>query len=753
MKQWRGSSVLEIAFSAKRLKSKTKEAGLIKRIKALLLLLLIFLLSLSSLSFASEETHLPSKVRLFAGGGSSSRGIFYLDYLLPLYYSEDQTTLLFFNPKVNIFYPSSDEQNLGVGFRKSFLDKFILGLHFFWDRKSSPANAEHRQLGYGAEFLSQHLDLRFNYYNPLTSAQCVDTNYELGGTSLVQFNQLEESLEGFDFEIGGPLLEKYTRTRFYAGGFFYQSKLAKDVNGARLRTETNFLDWLSLDTTIDLRSCGEVEFTAGIRVTIPLELGRILYEEDPHEENPFKTIPRDSPTKERLFERVVRDIDVQTSANPIPVKSDVSGIEMIYVDNTAAAGGDGSLTTPYNTLAAALASARYIGNGGTANYVYVFRGNGTYTGYQGNFTLDDNVTLWGSGYDGGCKGIPVLGYPIIDGNNSGNVITLADNNTIMGCQIQGSGDDTWLAGIYGINVSAANINHNNIIDNGDTGIFLKFTDALRHSDFIFTGNTVSGNGAGGIFMFNQAAGTISDFTFTGNTVTENTGVGIYMYNDGGGTISDFTFTGNTLSGNTLVGAIYFFNYNASTISDFTFTGNTIIANPLVSGIALDNFNDGNSVSDFTFTDNTISGNTYGILFDNFSFAGDASAVSDFTFTGNTITGNANNGVYLVNLELASGTFSDFTFTGNTITGNTQNGILLDKGLGAISGINLGNGSAGGNNSLYDNGDGSTYFDINNDSGIDLLSAQYNWWGQAEPDSDQFGGDNTVDYTQPLASAP
>ena len=69
--------------------------------------LLIFQLSICSLFacslFAAETSTQPSretvgKVRLSASGSTEKRGIFDLDCLLPLYYSEDKGTLLFLNP-------------------------------------------------------------------------------------------------------------------------------------------------------------------------------------------------------------------------------------------------------------------------------------------------------------------------------------------------------------------------------------------------------------------------------------------------------------------------------------------------------------------------------------------------------------------------------------------------------------------------------------------------------------------------------
>ncbi len=833
---------------------------------------------------AMEETlqKAPSMVRFSAAASTEHRTSFYIDYILPLYYSEDQTTLIFFNPKQVWHSPRAEETNLGVGLRKLFAEKYILGLHFFRDKKLSHGNFWHRQLGVGAEYLSDPLDLRFNYYHPTTKSKMIDYWYGFTETSLGRWETREEPLEGYDVEAGTPVFGDKLNTRIFAGGFFYNSRLGKDKNGFRARTETNLAKWLSIDTIYNQKSGGESEFIGGVRVNLPLELTK---------KNPFKVPARKTPLRERMFDRVVRDIDIQTNNTTVEqTVPDAAGnpINMIYVDNSNTSGiEDGSRLHPYNTLAEAFSSSRY----GPGAYVYIFQGDGTNTGYTSGlgYTLADRVILWGSGYGNGYKGLPVTeGYPKIDGDNSAvnPVITLANNNTIMGLDIQHG-----YYGIYGLNKDGADINHNYIANNSLYGIYLNYTDNADYSGVTIADNTVTGNGAGGwlyagIYVGNRGTGTFSDFTFTGNTVTENRGHGIYVYDEAAGTMSDFTFTGNTVTGNdkngiyvytdtvgifsdftftsnTVTGndgyGIYVCNDDAGTMSDFTFTDNTVTGNNntgiyvcargsrvsdftisgntvsnngdygmyIVSGNSgnlsdflisnntiNENDNDGiqlciyssSSASDFTISNNTMIGNSPGysvitiynssssvsgfLISDNivrdstndgigFFIYGSDSNISDFTVRGNLITGNMYDGIYVYNWSTngnisditftnntiagnrngiyvynnRTGAISDFTFTENAVTGNTQNGFYLRKTSGSMTGINLGDGTAGGSNSIYDNGDGVTYFDIRNDSGVNDLPAQNNWWGAAAPDAAQFGGANTVDRSNPLSSPP
>ncbi len=627
---------------------------------------------------AMEETlqKAPSMVRFSAAASTEHRTTFYIDYILPLYYSEDQTTLLFFNPKQVWHSPRAEETNLGVGLRKLFAEKYILGLHFFRDKKLSRHNFWHRQFGVGAEYLSDPLDLRVNYYHPTTKAKMVDYGYEFTETSLARWETVEEPLEGYDMEAGTPVFGDKLNTRIFAGGFFYNSRLGKDRNGFRARTETNLAKWLSIDTIYNLRTSGEGEFIGGIRINLPLELTK---------KNPLKVPARQTPLRERMFERVVRDIDIQTQEvdwDEFARNARGETINMIYVDNTNTSGiEDGSLSHPYSSLAAAFGSSRY----GAGAYVYVAEGDGTNTGYTSSsgYTLADEVVLWGSGYNGGYKGLPATaGYPKLDGDNSAvnPVITLADNNTVMGLDIQHGYN-----GIYGENINGADIHHNTIANNLENGVYLLFNDGESHSGFTCAGNTITGNvmqtyyGGNGILVQNNA-GSLADFTFTDNNISGNDVAGVRI--DGNGLFSDFTFSGNTCAGNEkqLVG-IYIVTVDGGAVSNFTVADNILTGNVWCGMRIVDDFA---TISRLTLTGNVISGNGS----DGVNLSNHAGTMSGFTFTGNTTNENGIGGYggRGITLDNSDGIVSDFIFTDNTSSGNGSDGIYLGNHAGTMSGF-------------------------------------------------------------------
>lgn len=857
-------------------------------LKFIVIGLIIFSLFIFSLSFGQnppgqansspKASYWPSKVRLFAGGASHGRGIYYIDYLVPLYYSKDKDNLLFFNPKERLATPFEEETNLGLGLRNAFNDNFILGINYFYDKNYSINDKLYSQNGFGLEFLSQPLDLRFNYYKPITGAKVVDTNYGFGSDSLLEIYNMEEPLEGFDFEFGGPVFDRYTKTKVYFGAFFYNSKLSKDLRGERFRTETNLNSWLSIDNILERSKNGKLNVTSGLRATIPFELGRVR-----SGGSPLRAAPLTSYIEDRLFERVVRDLDVRAPSSNQTSKAH----DLTYVDNSNTnPSPNGTLNNPYPTI------QEGVDNAFGDKWVYVKEGlSNTTSPYAADIILTDNIILWGSGHNGGFKGLITSGiHPVIDGGT--DAVTIQNNNTVMGLQIQNAAND----GIKFTNGTTltGTIQYNTIINNGYDGIDLSgntasmsnfsicgntvngngpsgyyygigrgidlSSNAAAMSDFSICGNTVNGNGSNNYYYANgngidlsNNSGTMSGFTISGNTANGNGSItgyyGTYGIGDGiglsnnHGSMSDFSICGNTVNGNGPSGLGGIGNgidliYNSGTMSGFTISGNTANGNgydginlsnshgPTILGFTISgntvngnandgievSFNFGGTISDFAISgntanengreginlawnlgtisgfvisSNTVNGNgTTGIGNSNnsgidltFNFG----TMSDFTITGNTFNGNINDGIDLrnnqagasmssftisgntansnemtgIDLSYNSGSISEFTFLHNTVTANYQDGIILSNDGGSMSGINLGNGIAGGYNSIYGNNLSDGYFDLYNASGI-IIPAQFNWWGQAGgPVLGQIynSGDSSVDSSNPLSSNP
>ncbi len=773
---------------------------------------LFFVLSLSLRHsvYASEPTTstdslCPSvKVHLssYATNKKSQRALFTTDFIVPLYYPKSKDSLFFFNPKYTYATPRANEINQGFGLRHIFEESFILGLNVFFDRRISHANKWYSQVGLGLEYLSHPLDIRLNWYKPLTHSKVVDSSYEFGPTNLQHWEDKEEPLPGFDFELGLPVFEKYTKTRAYFGGFFYQSKLAKDVNGFRFRTETRVTNWLSLDTTLNSKASGKVEFMGGVRLSLPFEWTNLFKAEQKTKSKPLPPCSTNTYLENRIFDRVVRDLDIQSLSSK--KTENVSGMETIFVDNSNTTGTeDGTRDHPYTTLADALNDSRYVGNGGTAKVIYINKGDGTAKGYTGNFTLADETILWGSGYDGGYKGISASGYPILDGDGSGTVITLGDSNTVMGSQIQSG-----RRGIYGSNVSAT-IKHNILTATSvSPEVYILSTDSSGIISVIISDNTFTTDAECAIYLPIFDSDGISA-TISGNTITYTSPAefyGIYSYSTGNNSYLDATISGNVITNNNPTSAsvtkgIYLYSTENSsvnaTISGNTFTrcgdgmmlisysaGNTtfIISENIITGSTLgsggiylglrgssatdsvsisnnaisDNISEGIQVwsqgtekMSLTVTENTLTENYYVGLSINAGDSGNVSAV----VSGNTLLDNGrgllrdSDGI-MFNADTGS-TVSASLFQ-NTVSGSRNIGVGIGDcyATGTFT-VDMGGGELGsiGQNSIYDS---VTYDVYNKVSGLNV-PAQFNWWGTASPQETQFNG--TVDYTNCLTSDP
>lgn len=518
----------------------------------------------------------PAQIRMGVRGANSQDNLWgYTDIFFPIYNNRDSLLygasdfLLFLNPKITMTDFSTDEENLGAGFRYLASDLFfeqgiIVGSNVYYDTAYSENGARHTQLGFGVEFLSQVLDLRANYYLPVSNEKIIDDYYGFGQRSLMQYFKEEEALRGYDAEIGipVPLLSSIIETWVYGGGYWYNSKFGGNIEGLKARIQINpaLLITFSLEVKDD-NVFGSDTFIGGY-VSLPFDFGNLLQRKNPFEgwQQTAKFQKARRSLDQRMTEPVIRDISIITTDRTRLEKAH----DMIFVDNSNVADSleDGSLDHPHNTLSEAFSNSIY--NEGV--WIYVNNGDGSSTGYTGNFTLADRVVVWGQGYQyfnlGGGD------YPEIDGSGAGNVFTLGNDNTIMGLQIQ-NGDK----GIYGKNITSTEIKNNIISNNGGGGIKLE-TDSTYNLSAQISGNTIDSNIANGVVLWSEDSSLISA-TFTQNTINDNGGTGVYHWSGDSSTINT-TFSKNTISGNG--GSGIYLQSNSSSVLTSSLSRNKIYSN-------------------------------------------------------------------------------------------------------------------------------------------------------------------------------
>jgi hypothetical protein len=306
-----------------------------------------------------------------------------------------------------------------------------------------------------------------------------------------------------------------------------------------------------------------------------------------------------------MSDPVVRDLDIVSVERNTTTKLH----DMIFVDNRNDGDSreDGSLSHPHNTLAEAFSDPLYE----EGVWIYMRRGDGTAEGYTGSFTLADRSTLWGEGYR--YLNLGGDGYPLIDGAGGAAVITLGQDTTVMGLQVQNAD-----IGISGENFGSAAIHHNIITQNG-VGISLLTSAADTTSSGVISHNMIADNSGSGIEARAENFSTFH-FTCTNNTIRDTTvGSAIALITGDIAPAADTselraTITGNSLTANNANG-IYLQSNWATRLSALV-SKNTITGNGLY-GVYLDDV--GTSVLNLDLGNGTLGSAGENSIFGNTSY--------------------------------------------------------------------------------------------------------------------------------------
>ena len=313
----------------------------------------------------------------------------------------------------------------------------------------------------------------------------------------------------------------------------------------------------------------------------------------------------------------------------------------IYIDPTAASGGDGSIGSPYNSWYSFTLQPgdTALQKGGTTSGGLAITASGTSShpitiGSYGNgqAQMSGTVVLDGAQY------VTVNGLDLSAGNQFGVMLTnSASNCTVQNCDIHGN-----LAGVYIDNGSANSdtIANNQIHDNDTSGIWFNGASASASSPAVVSGNTIYRNGQEGISLYG------SYVTINGNTVVNN-GISDLPGASAIHVIGSATsaFGNNNIITNNVV---------ADQFDNSSFDGN---------GIDLDLWSGQNIVSN-----NLIFGNSgSGIV----ALSSGGNLIQNNLLTGNnTDPGGSHNGpAPHTEIYLGAASFAPFQTANNTISGN------------------------------------------------------------------------------------
>ena len=532
--------------------------------------------------------------------------------------------------------------NLGTGVR--WLNpgtQRILGGGAWWDHDNN-GSLNYDQLGGSLEWLGNYFDLRANAYIPTNQNQHL-VSQGLNGNNVFILNNIgvgqttitNSALRGGDFEAGGAL--PYIGDiglRTYAGGYYLQGPdSGGGIYGVRARAEALVTQdiWGTIAVSHDREFGTSVTAAATFYLFTgnqPKFFGRIpmqtrLYQQ---QERQYRVAVQQNIENDTIL--ALRAGGTGGSGGPVGTP-----IFVLHVDNTAPAGGNGTVEHPLNHLPTTTAS--------NVDIVFVDRGDGTSNNMNQGITLNNFERLLGQGVQHQftdtvgtftLPGFSAGALPTIT-NTGGSAVTLASHNEVSGFNITSPA----LHGITGSSIVDFNINNVNVAGAGGAGIQL--TNAT-------------------------GTGSITTSTFNGNTAE-----GIRVDNSAGGSLS-LTVT-NVQANRDLAGV----ELNASVSAIHATLSNVLANNNTNSGFEL-------NASGGAATSVNIAGSTFGANgLNGLSFTTTTNATLNATINGSTISGNTQNGVLFTNTDAQA----TATLLGDAINGNGGFGFsVVSKGTGAFT---------------------------------------------------------------------
>lgn len=647
---------------------------------------------------SSRDLEIRPRVDTFVKMGNE-RSILGTQYFQPL--SWNGRFLSFADIRLIADSQSELEGNFGLGLRHIPKgEQYILGTYAFLDHRRSEYDNTFNQITLGGELLTNKYDLRLNYYqtlsDPKTISETTSSSVKFTGNTLVAnqsiIKRIETPLSGFDLEAGAkiPYLDNVS---LYGGGYYFHGDDIDSIKGVRARARWRINDWLQLGFEHQQDNVRGGNNIAEVRLRFPLG-------------NYKSSAAKPTGIYARLDEDIVRDIDIVTeeSSSSTPTAQNKTVLnaatntaqQIIHVDNTAAAGGNGTAERPYNTLASAQAAA--LAN----EMIYVHTGDGSSTGQNSGITLSQTgLKLIGQGT---AISLQSLGLKV-PGISSSTIVLPSGIAPLIerptGIAVNITADDVQVAGIrigatgsHGIQVTNAdNVKISNTIfdtignSSGDYGIYGSYTTAGPWNLDI-SGNSFNNTFNNSVYIRTQNTADLT-LNVANNSIDFAGGNAVYLRSDNTSNITS-TITNNTFTNS--IGHGIYAQLTSSSTQDLTISNNTLTGNNY--GVYVQG--QGASNSTVSITDNSISRNrTYGI-----EVTTATTSDMDATISNNTIENNGNYGIYVLSqsalsvdilnnilrdngnsgatlLSQSSATL-DGTVSGNTFSYNTNYGININS---------------------------------------------------------------------------
>jgi len=534
--------------------------------------------------------------------------------------------------------------NLGVGYRRYVKPwNTVFGISG-WGDLDGAHNHTFYQAGISGEIITPVMEYRVNGYFGLgrkthTLAAGVSPNLSFANHFLYipVFRMTENSFEGVDAELGGPL--PYLGQRgfnLYAGGYYLKNDTAGSTAGAKVRGEIFLHESVQLGFEYRYDDLFRSSFWGNVMFEFPNSWRDWFRKPFFVQRTPAQHLARQVERQYRIPVQVRNDVRQELALDPV----DGSPLVVIHV-NPDGSPGDGTFENPFN--------AGNFMNRSDANIIRVLPGNFR---LPGTLNLFDNQRLLAANHAHlvhtqlGVLPLPgqVVGpNPTISNFGGQDVIRLANLNEVSGFNILGGGR----IGIIGDNISDFNINRS-FIDQSLHGIQItNFHESGLPQPFgqrnIIRDVTVTGSSMNGVALNINDGGTGSVWVDRLNS-GGNAHHGLTVSSVGGSNVS-LVLTGSFLGdGNGLVGNGH---------DGFNFAADSGTHNLIIGG------------------DNVLDGNV---------FSGNAQRGADILLSGTAVAS-----ITAINNFFGIGGFGSGALSiGTNFTGTTFNGSVIPPDtMGAV----------------------------------------------------------------------
>lgn len=457
--------------------------------------------------------------------------------LMPYWRTQDGVVL----GDVRFFLSDGDVgANFGLGYRSLVreVDRVFGGIVWFDIDELSGEQAQ--QVTVSLESYGEAVDALANLYIPVgedTVGALTTQNQRFVGNQLLfdQSGTLGDVMGGGDVQIGYRVPGRLARDhqlRLFAGAYHYSGDSADDINGFLARIEATFFG--AFDSQLKLTT----DDTFGTNVLFGVSVGF----SGGFRQDQWRSCEPDAVTRypTRQYNAVVVDQTISRTGLVAADPETGNAWSFSHVNSAASGTMDGSVESPWNNIASALA--------GGSDYVLV-HGNSVFTGADAAVVLADGQRLWGEGpgiehmlqaEGAGSLILPsVVGgaAPVLQGSAS-NSVTMASGSELIGFTIDSSGG----SGVVLDGISDARVSQVSVLNAAVDGV--RVANISGSVSVLDTSVTDAGGAA------LRIDGVTGDVTATG-TYVNTTGQALVLANIGSSAnvdLSGATFSNDSGSG-------------------------------------------------------------------------------------------------------------------------------------------------------------------------------------------------------------